>query len=125
MPKCDFNKAAKQSNFIEITPRHGCSPVNLLHIFRTPFPNNTSGRLLLVLRNRQTPKWLPVKAGVPQGSILEPLFLFICINDNVLSKVKLFVDDALFSVVNDSNISANELNKDLQKVSEWAYEWIN
>ena len=125
MPKCDFNKAAKQSNFIEITLRHGCSPVNLLHIFRTPFPNNTSGRLLLVLRNRQTPKWLPVKAGVPQGSILGPLFLFICINDNVLSKVKLFVDDALFSVVNDSNISANELNKDLQKVSEWAYEWIN
>ena len=31
----------------EITPRHGCSPVNLLHIFRAPFPNNTSGWLLL------------------------------------------------------------------------------
>ena len=27
--------------------RHGCSPVNLLHIFRTPFPKNASGRLLL------------------------------------------------------------------------------
>ena len=26
---------------------HGCSPVNLLHILRTPFPMNTSGRLLL------------------------------------------------------------------------------
>ena len=26
-----------QSNFIEITLRHGCSPVNLLHIFKTPF----------------------------------------------------------------------------------------
>ena len=25
-------------NFIEITLRHVCSPVNLLHIFRTPFP---------------------------------------------------------------------------------------
>ena len=34
-------------NFIEITLLHGCSPVNLLHIFRTPFPRNTSGRLLL------------------------------------------------------------------------------
>ena len=34
-------------NFIEITLRHGCSPVNLLHIFRTPFSKNTSGRLLL------------------------------------------------------------------------------
>ena len=36
-----------QSNFIEITFWHGCSPVNLLHIFRTTFSNNTSGWLLL------------------------------------------------------------------------------
>ena len=36
-----------QSNFIEITLRHGCSPVNFLHIFRTPFPKNTPRRLLL------------------------------------------------------------------------------
>ena len=38
MPKC------------EITLRHGCSPVSLLHIFRTPFPKNISGRLFLRLR---------------------------------------------------------------------------
>ena len=36
-----------ERNFIEIALRHGCSPVNLLHIFRTPFLKNTSGRLLL------------------------------------------------------------------------------
>ena len=36
-----------QSNFIEITLRHGCSPVNLLYFFRTSFPKNTSGRLRL------------------------------------------------------------------------------
>ena len=36
-----------QSNFIEITFRHGCSPVNLLHIFKTPFPKNTSERMFL------------------------------------------------------------------------------
>ena len=36
-----------QSNFIEIAIRHGFSPVNLLHIFRTPFYKNTSGWLLL------------------------------------------------------------------------------
>ena len=34
-------------NFFEVTLRHGCSPVNVLHIFRIPFPNNTSGELLL------------------------------------------------------------------------------
>ena len=34
-------------NFIEIAVRHGCSPVNLKHILRTPFPKNTPGWLLL------------------------------------------------------------------------------
>ena len=34
-----------QSNFIGITLRHGCFPVNVLHIFRTPFPKNAYGRL--------------------------------------------------------------------------------
>ena len=34
------------SNFIEITLRYGRSPVNLLHIFRTPFSKNTSTWLL-------------------------------------------------------------------------------
>ena len=34
-------------NFIEITLEYGCSPVNLLLIFRTPFHRNTSGELLL------------------------------------------------------------------------------
>ena len=36
-----------QSNLIETTLRHGCSPVNLLHIFRIPFLKDTSGRLFL------------------------------------------------------------------------------
>ena len=35
------------SNFIEVTLRQGCSPVNVLNIFRTLFPKNTSGWLLL------------------------------------------------------------------------------
>ena len=32
----------------EIVLRHGFSPVNLLHIFRIPSPQNISGRLLLI-----------------------------------------------------------------------------
>ena len=46
MPKYDFNKVA--SNFIEIALQHGCSPVSLRHIFRTPFTKNTSELLLLL-----------------------------------------------------------------------------
>ena len=34
-------------NVIEIALLHGFSPVNLLHIFRTPFSQNTTGWLLL------------------------------------------------------------------------------
>ena len=45
MPKCDFNRVA--CNFIKITFSHRCSPVNFLHIFRTPFLKSTSGWLLL------------------------------------------------------------------------------
>ena len=45
MSKCDFNKL--QSNFIEITPQHERSPVNLLHIFKTPFYKNNNGGLLV------------------------------------------------------------------------------
>ena len=56
MPKCDFNKSCKvkQSNFIEIILWHGCSPVYLIHIFRTPLPRNTSGWLLLCLCREYT-----------------------------------------------------------------------
>ena len=52
MPKCDFNKLL--CNFFEITHRHGRSSVNLLYIFRTPFPKNTSGGLLLALLRGST-----------------------------------------------------------------------
>ena len=40
MPKCEF-KGRLQRNFIEIALRHGCPPVNLLYIFRTPFQKST------------------------------------------------------------------------------------
>ena len=39
-----------QSNFIEIALQPGCSPVNSLHSFRTPFLKNTS--LFLVTTER-------------------------------------------------------------------------
>ena len=36
-------------NFTKIALWHGCSPEDLLHIFRAPFPKNTSGRLLMTV----------------------------------------------------------------------------
>ena len=48
MRKCDLNK---DYNFTEITLPHGCSPVNLLDIFRTAFCKNTYGGLLLAIQS--------------------------------------------------------------------------
>ena len=46
------------------------------------------------------------------------------LSDDLVSTVKLFADDtSLFSVVHDNNISANELNNDLQKIYVWVYKW--
>ena len=62
-----------------------CSPVNLLHIFRTPFIKNTSGRLLLSLADREPvlPKIL-TKAIQKNYKIKEmeevPFFNCLCCN---------------------------------------------
>ena len=44
------------SNLIEVRLWHGCSAVSLLHIFRTPFPKNTTGWLLLREHNKTSRK---------------------------------------------------------------------
>ena len=86
-----------------------------------------TNRFHRVVMNGQKSECLLVITGVPQGSILGPLFFLIYINDllvGITSTVKLFADDtSLFSIVHDPNTSANELKKDLQKISECAYQW--
>ena len=54
--------------------------------------------------------------------VIPLLKLVVCfsLTDNIVSTVKLFADDtSIFSAVNDASIPADELNKDLQKISEW------
>ena len=96
---------------------------NLLSILKS-FLSNRFQRVVL---NSQCSSWSSVLAGVPQGSILGPLFFLIYINDlpeNLQSTVKLFADDAsLFSTVYKPNISANQVESDLKKISHWAYKW--
>ena len=89
--------------------------------------NYLSVRLQRVILNGQTASWRPVLAGVPQGSLLRPLFFLIYINDlpnELKSNAKLFADDTpLFTIVKDKQESADVVNNDLSLISKWAFNW--
>ena len=88
------------------------------------FLNDRKQRTVL---NGQSSNWGDISAGVPQGSILGPLFFLVYINDLAVGlkcNVKLFADDiSLFTVVEDLNTAASDMNHDLDLISQWAHTW--
>ena len=90
------------------------------------FLNDRHQRVVL---NGQCSNWSKIKVGVSQGSILEPLFFLVYINDlpeGLTTNAKLFADDtslfagdtSLFSVVHNSTSLPVSLNNDLLKISQ-------
>ena len=87
------------------------------------FSSYLHDRMQYVEINDTTSELLPLKAGVPQGSILGPLLFLIYMNDVPNSsnffKYILYADDStLFTTINASNVSLN-INIELSKVYEW------
>ena len=77
-----------------------------------------------MLGNGQLSSSLPITCGVPQGSILGPLFFITYINDmqNYLDTkdLGLYADDTvLFSHANDDTILQNKLQQTLNKFQKW------
>ena len=85
-----------------------------------------SDRYQRVVLNGQTSNWKKIKAGVPQGCILGPLFFLIYINylpSELRCSAKLFADyRSLFSVVENVNKTTTNRNKDLEYINKWAQQ---
>ena len=77
---------------LQITFRHGCSPVNLLHIFRTPFVKNTSRRFFWMFQ-------ILIISRIKQRSFLWSYWFFFQLNYlHVSYQNSLFAKSAKFIV---------------------------
>ncbi len=85
-----------------------------------------TGRKQRVIVNGEQSEWTDVLSGVPQGSVLGPLFFVVFINDMpeaVDNHIALFADDAkLFSSV-DNPTEHEDLLQDVTSLQQWAEKW--
>ena len=92
------------------------------------FSNYLSGRAQRVVLGSEQSDLMPIKAGVPQGSVLGPILFLVYINDiadELECRVSLFADDNILYIFADTvDECANVLNRDLEEMENWAYTWL-
>ena len=103
--------------FIEITLRHGCSPVNVLHNFRTPSPNNVSGGL------RMSPKKYAKQTTLNTHALITKIVLIYSVNlaspneDLNCPKKPVIISDSLLK-----HVSGAKLNRDVENFDPEMFE---
>ena len=74
--------------------------------------------------NGKVSDWLPLRCGVPQGSLLGPLFYNAFVNDINYSagssSLRLFADDTTQYIVHESPCTLEStLNQDIERLTIW------
>ena len=88
------------------------------------FLNNRRQRV--VLRNGSS-KWILVKSGVPQESILGPLLFLFYVNDMptlVQNTAKMFADDTKLYAKTKTRQDCDRLQQDLNHLAAWSQDWL-
>ena len=88
------------------------------------FESYLSGRKQRVLANGVYSSYLDVLQGVPQGSVLGPLFYILYANDIMDTikhcKIALYADDTvLYTADTDFGKSMSKMRKDMNALSKW------
>ena len=79
-----------------------------------------------VLVNGVSSSAIPMRSGVPQGTMLGPLMFLLYINDigeNMKAQIGLFADDAVLYGVIKNVHDAESLQQDLNTLVHWAVTW--
>ena len=74
-----------------------------------------------VVLDNKVSGFLPVKSGIPQGTVLGPLMFLLYISDidqNISSTIRLFADDCIMYRIVDINEEACNLQHDLDKIMD-------
>lgn len=120
----DFAKAFDKVNHSLLLHKlHHYGVSDTTHAWISSFLN---GRRQAVVVDGQKSDFIPVRSGVPQGSVIGPVLFLIYINDlptRVSSLSRLFADDtALYRLIATSE-DHNTLQSDLQELEVWEQEW--
>ena len=79
-----------------------------------------------VVVDGESSEWVPVRSGVPQGTVLGPLLFLTFINDipnGVSSHLRLFADDCLmYRTISDASDNT-KLQEDLDRLHQWSQTW--
>ena len=99
---------------------------------RTWLSDYLSGQRLQVVVGGQHSATFPIRAGVPQGSILGPTLFLLYINDAECcispdTRLAVYADDttlySMIQAITDINTSTESLQQSVQALEEWGKRW--